>query len=355
LEKRYQVFVSSTFQDLEEERQEVIHALLELGCFPAGMELFPAANTSQWEVIKKVIDECDYYVLIIGGRYGSIGADGMSYTEMEYQYALSIDKPVVAFLHKDPGQIAASKSEETESGKQKLATFRALAQQKMCKFWTTPADLGAVVSRSITILKSNTPAVGWVRANQLASSDATVELLQLHKEVERLKTELAQAQLAEPKGVENFAQGDESVVVRYKYTAYNTTTSTLDDFYDQFDLPWDRIFGIIGPTLINGARDAQIIKIFNEYIKLNYGARTKKNSQLMLQEIGILREDFETIIIQLRTLGYIDVWRRSIGTDSQTGWALTPYGDKYLTEVRAIRRSTTLQDKNKTDAVVISA
>src|SRR5687767_10458335 len=88
MEKRYQVFVSSTFRDLVDERQEVMQALLELGCMPAGMELFPAASDDQWTLIKKVIDDSDYYIVIVGGRYGSLGPDGLSYTEMEYRYAL---------------------------------------------------------------------------------------------------------------------------------------------------------------------------------------------------------------------------------------------------------------------------
>lgn len=104
MDKRYQVFVSSTFQDLEKERQEVMHALLELDCMPAGMELFPAADETQWNLIQRVIDDCDYYLLILGGRYGSMGAEGLSYTEMEYRYALSVNKPTIAFIHRDPGE-----------------------------------------------------------------------------------------------------------------------------------------------------------------------------------------------------------------------------------------------------------
>jgi hypothetical protein len=83
-DKRFQVFVSSTYLDLKEERQEVIQALLELNCIPSGMEMFPAADEDQWTLIKKVIDDCDYYLVIIAGRYGSLSPAGKSYTQMEY-------------------------------------------------------------------------------------------------------------------------------------------------------------------------------------------------------------------------------------------------------------------------------
>ena len=117
MEKRFQVFVSSTYEDLQEERQKVMHALLELDCMPSGMELFPAANDNQWSVIKSVIDDCDYCLVIIGGRYGSLGPEGLSYTEMEYRYAVDSGKPCLAFIHAEPGVLIADKTEETEAGK----------------------------------------------------------------------------------------------------------------------------------------------------------------------------------------------------------------------------------------------
>ena len=70
MEKRYQVFISSTFRDLVQERQEVLKAVLEIDHMPAGMELFPAADDAAWQLIKDVIDGSDHYVVIIGGRYG---------------------------------------------------------------------------------------------------------------------------------------------------------------------------------------------------------------------------------------------------------------------------------------------
>lgn len=83
MNKKYTVFLSSTYDDLREERREVIHALLELGCIPCCMENFPSDDDEQFEFIKSVIDECDYYILILAGRYGSIGKYGISFTEME--------------------------------------------------------------------------------------------------------------------------------------------------------------------------------------------------------------------------------------------------------------------------------
>src|SRR5258708_30985148 len=111
MDKRYQVFVSSTYGDLRDERQEVMQALLELDCIPAGMELFPAADEDQWSLIKRVIDDCDYYLVIVGGRYGTVDAEGISYTEKEYDYAVAQNIPVLGFVHAEPGKIPASNTE----------------------------------------------------------------------------------------------------------------------------------------------------------------------------------------------------------------------------------------------------
>lgn len=94
--KKYQIFISSTFSDLVEERQSVSRAILDMGHIPAGMEMFPAADVEQLTYIKKVIDECDYYVLIVGARYGTLDEEGVSYTEREFLYAVETGKSVLS-------------------------------------------------------------------------------------------------------------------------------------------------------------------------------------------------------------------------------------------------------------------
>src|SRR5690554_2397798 len=99
---KYQVFLSSTFTDLSKERKQVLDILLMADCIPAGMESFVATDEEQFNVIKKVINLCDYYILIIGKRYGTINAStGISYTEMEYNYAIEKGIPVLVFALDD--------------------------------------------------------------------------------------------------------------------------------------------------------------------------------------------------------------------------------------------------------------
>lgn len=68
MKKKYQIFVSSTYNDLKDERQVAIDTIMKLGQIPAGMELFSATGENQFEMIKPVIFESDYYLLIVAGK-----------------------------------------------------------------------------------------------------------------------------------------------------------------------------------------------------------------------------------------------------------------------------------------------
>lgn len=142
MEKRYQVFISSTFTDLKEERQAGLRAILELDHMPAGMELFPAGDDSAWQLIKDVIDASDYYVLIVGGRYGSLDEEGIGYTEKEYDYAISTKKPVIPLLHQNPDNLPRERTEIDESSWKKLVEFRSKVEKRhTCVYWMARQNL----------------------------------------------------------------------------------------------------------------------------------------------------------------------------------------------------------------------
>ena len=129
MEKVYQVFISSTFTDLQDERKQVSDTLAKAGFIPAGMELFPATDQKQLEFIKRIIDRCDYYVVIVAARYGSLDGD-KSFTEKEYEYAVEKHIPVLAFLHQNPGKIASDKTDREPDAIKCLEGFRSRLKAK---------------------------------------------------------------------------------------------------------------------------------------------------------------------------------------------------------------------------------
>jgi hypothetical protein len=134
MDRRYQVFVSSTFDDLREERASVISVLLQMDCFPTGMELFPAADEDSWTLIKSVIADSDYYLVVLAGRYGSVpSGETKSFIHLEYEYALSIGKPTIALLHSGPGTLATDKTERSDEGRTRLDQFRESLRKKNCR------------------------------------------------------------------------------------------------------------------------------------------------------------------------------------------------------------------------------
>lgn len=181
--KRYSIFISSTFEDLKAERQAVQDVVISAGDFPVQMESFPAADEDQFEFIKALIDKCDYYVLIVAGRYGTPAEDGMSYTEKEYRYAASKGIPVLVMLHADPGSIPANKSEGSVEGKNRLASFVSIVEKnRLRKTWTTSEGLKLAVREALDHAKTTRPAVGWVRGDSIASVEALEELNEVRKE-----------------------------------------------------------------------------------------------------------------------------------------------------------------------------
>lgn len=168
--KKYQVFVSSTYYDLCEERQEIIKTILNSNCIPVGMEFFPASGKDPLEVIKKIIDYSDYYLLVIGGRYGSLTKQGISYTEEEYNYAKSRGIEIIPFIHSNREALPSNKTEATVKNKKKLEVFiKKVEQNNTPAWWQNKGDLQVAVATSLKQAIENSPAQGWIRTPKCLS------------------------------------------------------------------------------------------------------------------------------------------------------------------------------------------
>lgn len=198
MKKRYQVFISSTYTDLIEERKKLQEILLMADCIPAGMEAFVATSDEQFNVIKKVIDLCDYYVLIVGGRYGSVNENtGLSYTEMEYDYAVDKNIPVLVFCLDESVRLSPEKAETDKVKIEKLALFRnKVMENRLASMWKDLSELAGKAAISIMKAKEEIDRPGWIRADTVSAIDNSELLLQINElriENKKLSNELQEA------------------------------------------------------------------------------------------------------------------------------------------------------------------
>jgi hypothetical protein len=155
------------------------------------MELFPAADEETWEFIKTQIVDSDYYVLLVAGRYGSVAADGRSFTEMEFDYALEIKKPAIGFVHGNRGMIPRDKSEIDVERAKKLESFIAKVRSRPVRHFTTPQELALEVTTSFVDLIARRPAIGFVRADMLGDFKKYTELLEANRDLEQRLQQLS--------------------------------------------------------------------------------------------------------------------------------------------------------------------
>ncbi len=327
MDKKYQVFVSSTYEDLQEERRAVMEALLQMNCFPVGMEYFNASDESQWEVITKLISECDYYVLIVGGRYGTIDeASGKSYTQKEYEYALSVGVPAIAFLHKDISSLPKSKTESDPDIEQKLNDFIGSVKHRLCKFWVSGDDLASKVVLSLTNLIMTKPRIGWVKSDQPASSEANAEIVKLRKEIDDLNKKVRQYEQSEPEGIADLAQGEDEISVSF----YSLRREVQDTSFT-----WNSLFSLLAPLMIVECAEVNLKNTLDEYFKIN-----------CMKGIGtwlIFEDHFQSIKVQFMALGLIRESSRTHSTaDTNIYWSLTPWGKTLLMRLKAIRRDSSI-------------
>lgn len=331
MEKKYQVFVSSTFRDLVDERQDTIRSILDLGHIPAGMELFPAADIEQLAYIKKVIDECDYYVLIMGGRYGSLDPEGISFTEREYDYAVENGKVVLAFPHGDLASIPVGKSETAERMRTNLSEFRAKVMAgRLVREWTTREQLEALVVKALVHATSHHPAIGWIRGNAAASEDLLREINTLRIENQDLKQQNDKLKQSINPSLPDLASGEEIYNLRF---TYKTTGPRPQKREVKIKFTWNEIFIAIANNISAPKSTLLISSFIKNYLLENKGKSFTYS--LLDSEAAIIKN-------QLVALGLIEAY---VGKTIKDGalhefMRLTDIGKIKLAELLAIKSTT---------------
>ncbi len=349
MEKRYQVFISSTFDDLKDERQAVLKSILELNHMPAGMELFPASDDTAWQLICDVIDSSDYYVLIIGGRDGSLDETGICSIEKAYDYATSNKKPVISLLHSDTDNLPRGKSEVDDNAWHKLKEFRSKVEKNhACKYWRNAQELKVQVVLGLVEAIKRSPAQGWIRAGLLTSEEATHEIISLQKLVSKQQKELKRINSYPPIGAEKLARGDDTYPIKISTTLKKKGAQpgeperTIRDSRSVF-VTWDKIFGILAPVIINPTRETKMkATIVKRLRKIVSNDILHKNADCKISQVSITETLFQTIKVQFLALGLIESGLEIKDDDSQKEiptCKLTSLGKQHMIKVNAIARN----------------
>jgi len=341
---KYQIFVSSTYQDLKAERDQVIRAVLEMGHIPVGMEMFSAADEQQWQIISRHIDESDYYAVIIAHRYGSV-TGGISYTRKEYEYAVSKGIPALGFIIDNSAPWPADRVDKADEEKKLLDDFKGLVKQKLVSFWNSADDLYGKFSVALMKAITANPREGWVRASIAVSPQVTAEITRLSAENAQLRTALAAAERESEADREaelsktNARLKDLSNKFSYRYMYGDTSWQPSDS------APNDILFDLLAPSLLTEAS----IKGVAGYLALSLRKdRARQVDTVAHNQVQELFADWSALDLVMPSER-----KRSL-KDTEEYWTLTSFGRDLH---KWMRRRELLSDtaRNLDDAPTVTA
>ncbi|HRA89724.1 MAG TPA: DUF4062 domain-containing protein, partial [Planctomycetaceae bacterium] len=248
-----------------------MHALQKAGYFVAGMELFPSDDADSWAVIQRVIDQSDYYVLVVAGRYGSVarGNAGQSFTEMEYHYARDKGIPVSAFVFHDRKEL---KSGFVDENTEKLDAFiRLIEKNHQRNPWWNKDDLSTQVLASLAQQSNLRPGIGWVRGDVVSDYNRLRnDLLELQAKYEAVRTERdaleEQARTRHSKSDRNLAWGNDFVRLHLTIRLMRKNECIARDTAN-VELCWEDIFKMVAPDLIGWRSKRRIENTIRDGIK----------------------------------------------------------------------------------------
>ncbi|CAI0900885.1 Uncharacterised protein [Serratia quinivorans] len=327
MKKRYQIFLSSTYKDLIEERQQVTTALMKMDCIPAGMELFPAIDLEQFEFIKKVIDDSDYYFIMVAGKYGSISpATGLSYTEMEYDYAVEKGLKIIALIYRDINQLTREKTETDPEVAGKLEAFRQkISTGRLVNFWSNLSELPGFVAISLSQTMTMFPAEGWIRARNATSEEMLIDINKLRKENDELKERLS----AQTPIIENLAELTSTFTLKGTYMHFSRGVPVTNPW--DYTCPWSEVFSMFAPMLLAPKNNNDVMTTITATAVKIASGESRSNASLD----GNI---FDIIKVQMLAYKLVDISvYNTTGGGRIDFWKLTPLGYQKMIELMSIK------------------
>lgn len=334
LDKRYQVFISTSGAEMQPERIILSQTLVGMGFFSWGLEQRTPLNTA---FARRQIDDCDYVVILLGSQYGEQSVSGVGYMHLEYIYAVTKQKPIIVFMHEDPASRAPSLHDTKPELQEKFKEFRQLLQQEADQVfcYRTLRDLEMAVRLNMPQMLERYPVSGWVRPQNTQA---------LHDEIDQLKAKVAQLErdggTREVDPFLSLPKVSMHEVFSFEYRMHAYQDGNFKELKVQKRLTWAQLLAILGSTFINPTPEEFFSKRMNEYLNETglEDARAEMPRTHAVARAQINIRALHSLKLQMRQ----NDWIVPSGRDDRQRllWQITPKAQKLL--------DSNLLDKDRT-------
>ncbi len=324
IDKRYHVFMCTSGTDMQAERVVLSQALVSQGFFSWGLEQRTPLTTA---FARRQIDDCDYFVLLLGGCYGELSASGVSYMHLEYIYAVTKRKPILVIMHEAPESRPPELQEKTSESRLKFQEFRQQLQREreVVVSYRNMRDLEMAVRRGMPLMNERYPAAGWIRPQ---------DTQKLQDEIDRLRQKMAQLEHHTANTAVDAALTipqvglEETFAFDYKVHAYQD--GNFKELRPQRKMTWREILTVLGPGFSPAAPEENFARVMSEYLNqtglsdvrdVMPRAHATARSQINVRAL-------HTIKMQLKH----NNWILPSGRDNRQRllWELSPQAEKIL-------------------------
>lgn len=334
LDKRYQVFISTSGAEIQPERIILSQTLVGMGFFSWGLEQRTPLNTA---FARRQIDDCDYVVILLGSQYGEQSVSGVGYMHLEYIYAVTKQKPIIVFMHEDPASRDPSLHDTKPELQEKFKEFRQLLQQEADQVfcYRTLRDLEMAVRLNMPQMLERYPVSGWVRPQNTQA---------LHDEIDQLKAKVAQLErdggTREVDPFLSLPKVSMHEVFSFEYRMHAYQDGNFKELKVQKRLTWAQLLAILGSTFINPTPEEFFSKRMNEYLNETglEDARAEMPRAHAVARAQINIRALHSLKLQMRQ----NDWIVPSGRDDRQRllWQITPKAQKLL--------DSNLLDKDRT-------
>lgn len=334
LDKRYQVFISTSGAEMQPERIILSQTLVGMGFFSWGLEQRTPLNTA---FARRQIDDCDYVVILLGSQYGEQSVSGVGYMHLEYIYAVTKQKPIIVFMHEDPASRDPSLHDTKPELQEKFKEFRQLLQQEADQVfcYRTLRDLEMAVRLNMPQMLERYPVSGWVRPQNTQA---------LHDEIDQLKAKVVQLErdggTREVDPFLSLPKVSMHEVFSFEYRMHAYQDGNFKELKVQKRLTWAQLLAILGSTFINPTPEEFFSKRMNEYLNETglADARAEMPRAHAVARAQINIRALHSLKLQMRQ----NDWIVPSGRDDRQRllWQITPKAQKLL--------DSNLLDKDRT-------